>query len=71
MSEVKGNFKIINDTVYFDKVSLYGGEASFYEFAVIENEKDGNNFRQYLKMYKNKSDDNGMSAFIATNNLKK
>jgi hypothetical protein len=47
VTEIKGNFHIENDTIYFDNVSLGRHENEFYKFAVIESSKfnkDGKHF---------------------------
>jgi len=42
VSEIKGTFRVANDTIYFDNIQLGRHEDSFYKFAVIKPTKFDN-----------------------------
>ena len=72
VSEIKGDFHIENDTIFFDNVSLGRHENEFYKFAVIEPSKfnkDGKHFD--LKRYKSLTDTTGHELWITINDLNK
>ncbi|MGX7686025.1 hypothetical protein ACWA1C_02575 [Flectobacillus roseus] len=71
VTEIKGNYHLQNDTIYFDNVSLGRHENEFYQFAVVEQSKfnkDGKHFD--LKLYK-LTDTIGHELRITKNELNK
>jgi len=54
VTEIKGNYHLQNDTIYFDNVSLGRHEKEFYKFAVIKPSKF-NNFRKHFDLTRHKS----------------
>lgn len=72
VTEVKGNYHLQNDTIYFDNVSLGRQEKEFYKFAVIKPSrfnKDGKHFE--LVRYKSLTDTIGHELWIIKNDLNK
>jgi hypothetical protein len=72
VTEIKGTYKILNDTIYFENVELGRHESEFYKFAVIRPSKftqDNNHFD--LIRYKNTSDTTGHELWITKNELGK
>jgi hypothetical protein len=71
INEIKGNYHLQNDTIYFDKVSIVRND-DFYEFAVMnpsKSNKDDNHFD--LILYKSLKDTVGHKLWITKNNLNK
>jgi hypothetical protein len=71
VSEIKGHYNIINDTIYFKDVNIYGSEDYFFESAVITTDKSENPNLQYLTRYKSKNDNIGDAIYITKNNIYK
>ena len=72
VTEIRGNFHLQNDTIYFDNVSVGRHEDGFYKFAVIEPSKfnkDGKHFD--LIRYKSLTDSVGHELWITKNELNK
>jgi len=72
VTEIKGEFHIQNDTIYFDNVSFGRDENEFYKFAIIEQSKfnkDGKHFE--LTRYKSLTDTIGHKLWITKNELNK
>jgi hypothetical protein len=72
VTEIKGEYHIQNDTIYFDNVSLSRDENEFYKFAIIEPskfDKDGKHFD--LTRYKSLTDTIGHELWITKNELNK
>lgn len=72
ITEIKGNYHLQNDTIYFDNVSLLRHENEFYKFAVIEQskfKKDGKHFN--LTRYKSLTDTIRYELWITKNELNK
>ncbi|MDD3644574.1 MAG: hypothetical protein PHR19_03505 [Bacteroidales bacterium] len=75
VSEAKGNYRIQNDTIFFDQVSYSGRKNNgeeFYKFAVIEPSKfspESNRFD--LVRYKSLTDTVGNRIWIIKNELDK
>ncbi len=72
VTEIKGNYHLQNDTIYFDNVSLGRHENEFYQFAVVVQSKfnkDGKHFD--LKRYKSLTDTIGHELWITKNELNK
>jgi hypothetical protein len=71
MTEIKGNYKLKNDTIYFENVELGRGEKEFYEFAIIEPLKFYTNNKHFVLLsYKSKNDTIGHRLKIILNELK-
>ncbi|WP_430401186.1 hypothetical protein [Flavobacterium sp.] len=71
MTETKGNYKIKNDTIYFENIKLGRGEKEFYEFAVIKPLKFQNDIKHFeLLSYKSKKDTIGHGLKVILNELK-
>ncbi len=72
MTEIKGNYHLQNDTIYFDNVNVGRHENEFYEFAVIKPSKfDNSKFFGDLIRYKDLLDTTGHELWIIKNDLKK
>ncbi|WP_299531208.1 hypothetical protein [Ulvibacterium sp.] len=71
ISETKGTYRIVNDTIYFENVSLGPHESEFYEFATITKEKDFGNYSGEILRFRNSSDTTGVALWILKNELKK
>lgn len=72
VTEIKGNYHLQNDTIYFDNVSAGRHENEFYKFAIIKPSKfnkDGKHFD--LTRYKNFTDTVGHELWITNNDLNK
>lgn len=72
VTEIKGDFHLQNDTIYFDNVNVDRSENEFYMFAVItpsEFKKDGKHFD--LTRYKSFTDTIGNKLWITRNELYK
>ena len=72
VTEIKGNYHLQNDTIYFDNVSVGRHENEFYKFAVIKPSKfnkDGKHFD--LTRYKSLTDTVGHELWITKNDLNK
>jgi len=70
VSEIKGNYKIVNDTIYFENVELGRQENGFYKFAVIRPSKL-NKANKYFDLvrYKDLNDTTGHKLLIIKNDL--
>ena len=72
ISEIKGTFSVVNDTIYFDNIQLGRHEESFYKFAVIKPTKFTNpKISGDLIRYKDLSDTVGHFLWITKNELGK
>jgi hypothetical protein len=72
VSEIKGTFRVVNDTIYFDNIQLGRHEESFYKFAVIKPTKfDNPKIFGDLIRYKDLSDTVGHFLWITKNELSK
>jgi hypothetical protein len=72
VSEIKGNYHLQNDTIYFDNVELGRHENEFYKFAVVKPSKynkDGKHFD--LTRYNSLTDTVGRDLWITKNELNK
>jgi len=72
ITEIKGNYHLQNDTIYFDNVSVGRHEDEFYRFAVIEPSKS-NKDEKFLELtrYKSLTDTIGHELWITKNDLNK
>jgi hypothetical protein len=72
VSEIKGTFSVVNDTIYFDNIQLGRQEESFYKFAVIKpTEFDNPKVFGDLIRYKDLTDTVGHFLWITKNELSK
>jgi hypothetical protein len=72
VSEIKGTFRVVNDTIYFDNIQLGRHEESFYKFAVIKPTKfDNPKILGDLMRYKDLTDTVGHFLWITKNELSK
>ncbi len=72
VTEIKGEYHIQNDTIYFDNVSLSRDENEFYKFAIIEPSKFDKDGKHYdLTRYKSLTDTIGHELWITKNELNK
>ncbi|HAD13894.1 MAG TPA: hypothetical protein DCF33_15820 [Saprospirales bacterium] len=72
VSEIKGTFRIANDTIYFDNIQLGRYEESFFRFAVIKpTEFDNPKISGDLIRYKDLTDTVGHYLWITKNDLSK
>jgi hypothetical protein len=72
MTEIKGDYKLKNDTIFFENVELGRDENEFYKFAVIRPSKfykDNNHFD--LVRFKDLNDTIGRELWITKNDLYK
>jgi hypothetical protein len=72
ISEIKGTFRVVNDTIYFDNIQLGRHEESFYKFAVIKpSQFDNPKILGDLIRYKDLTDTTGHFLWITKNDLSK
>lgn len=72
VSEIKGTFRVANDTIYFDNIKLGRQEENFYKFAVIKPTKfDNSKIFGDLIRYKDLTDTVGHVLWITKNDLSK
>jgi hypothetical protein len=70
VTEVKGKYRFVNDTVFFEDVELGRYQEDFYQFAVIKPSRFNKNKNALdLIMYKDKSDTVGHELWITKNIL--
>ena len=72
VTEIKGNYHLQNDTIYFDNINAGRTESEFYKFAVIKPSKfDNSKILGDLIRYKNLNDTVGDFLWITKNDLSK
>ena len=72
VSEIKGTFRVVNDTIYFDNIQLGRQEESFYKYAVIKSTKfDNPKIFGDLIRFKDLTDTVGHFLWITKNELSK
>ncbi len=72
VTEIKGNFHLNNDTIYFDNVNVGRHEDWFYKFAIIKPSTYNNDGKHFdLIRYKSLKDTIGHKLWITTNDLNK
>ena len=72
VTEIKGNYHLQNDTIYFDNVSVGRHENEFYKFAVVKpSEFDNSKILGDLIRYKDLTDTIGHKLWITKNELNK
>ena len=67
----KGDFRIINDTIYFENVTHGRKENEFYQYAVIKDDRKKGKYLGDIVRYKNHSDTIGTPLWITKNELGK
>lgn len=71
VTETKGTFRIVNDTIYFDNVQLGRHEDHFYKFAVLKPKKfDNSKSLGDIIRYRDLTDTIGHELWITKNELK-
>ena len=72
MSEINGDYKYRNDTIFFENVNLNMEENEFYKYAVIRPSKLFKNYKQLaIARFKNTKDTIGNELFIMKDKLTK
>ena len=72
VTEIKGNYKIVRDTIHFENVEVGRHAGSFYKFAVIRPSKfNTDNNRFDLVRFKDLGDTTGHELWIIKNALNK
>jgi hypothetical protein len=72
VSETKGTYKFVNDTIFFDNVKFSRANNEFYKFAIIRPSKfDNNKIIADLILYKDLKDTTGYELWITKNELQK
>lgn len=71
VTEIKGNYKLKNDTIFFTNVTFGRDENEYYKFAVIKQTENKNETTLGdLVRYKSYSDTTGNELWIIKNELK-
>jgi hypothetical protein len=72
ITEIKGKFRLQNDTIFFDYVNVGRHENELYKFGIV-NLSNSNNSKSipYLTIYKKLTDTNGHKLWITKNDLNK
>ncbi len=72
LTEIKGTYKLINDTIYFQNVKRGRNEKEYHKFAVIKQSKYSNDKEVVdFVRYTNSNDTIEYELLITKNNLKK
>lgn len=72
VTEIKGEYRLQNDTIYFDNVSFGRQESDFYMFAVVQPSKFSNSGKQFdLIRYQNFQDTIGHTLWVTKNEIHK
>ena len=70
ISETKGNYQIINDTIFFKNISFNRSDKDYYKFAIInEVESVNKKYIGFLELYKSQNDTNTIELGITKNEL--
>ena len=69
VSEVRGDYEIKNDTIFFSNVSVPRGDEEYYEYAIIQQSKY--NDEKALFRYRNTADSTGNVLSITKNEILK
>lgn len=69
IERVSGRYELRNDTIYFMDVELNKGIISYYKFAVIQKEKDGESELGTLTRYKDYNNSTAKPLWIIKNDL--
>lgn len=69
-TEIKGQYRISNDTIYFEHIVFGRGENEYYTFAVVKPSKYYTDDKHFdLLRYKNLADTVGSALWITKNEL--
>jgi hypothetical protein len=72
VSEIKGTFRVANDTIYFENIEFGRHEDDFYKFAIMKPSKfESSKILGDLIRYKDLNDTTGHELWITKNELKK
>jgi hypothetical protein len=72
VTEIKGNYKIVHDTIYFENIVLGRYEDTFYKFAIIRPSKFNKDNKHFdLVRFKDFSDTTGHVLWIVKKDLNK
>ncbi len=72
VTEIKGNYHLQNDTIFFDNISFGRHENKFYKFAVVKPSKfDNSKIIGDLIRYKDFTDTTGHELWITKNDMNK
>ena len=69
VNEIRGNYEIKNDTIFFLEVSVPRGEEDYYEFGILKKSKLKD--EKTLFRYRNRSDTLGHELWIIKNDILK
>ena len=69
VSEVRGNYEIRNDTIFFSSVSVPRGGEEYYEYAIIQKSKY--NDKEALFRFRSTADTTGNELWITKNEILK
>ena len=72
MTEIKGSYKLLNDTIFFENVQLGRHEGTFYKFAIIRPSKYNKGISNFdLVRFKDLNDTTRHELWIIKNDLNK
>jgi hypothetical protein len=71
VTEVKGMYKISNDTIYFETSNFNRGKNEYYDFAVIRPTKYGMEDNKFDLVLFNKNDTIGHELYVIKNEISK
>lgn len=72
MTEIKGEYSVKGDTIFFDKVNPGRNDRDYYQYAIIKNPTYNNpKYMGDLTLFKNNSDTTGYELWIIKNELMK
>jgi hypothetical protein len=71
VSEVKGTYRISNDTIYFETSDFNKGKNKYYDFAVIRPTKYGMEDNKFDLVLFNKNDTLGHKLYVIKNEISK
>ena len=69
LAETKGAYRIVNDTIYFQNVSLGRHEKEYYQYATIKKGRETGSFIGEIVRYKSSADTTGTVLWIVKNEL--
>lgn len=68
ISTTKGNWKLVNDTIYFSNVRIGIGLKEYYKFSILRNSSSTKSRHRIIR-YKDNTDSIGNSLWITKNEL--
>lgn len=69
LAETKGVYRIVNDTIYFQNVSLGRREKEYYQYAILKKGREASNLIGEIVRYKSSADTTGTVLWIVKNEL--